>query len=88
MRLKNNFLTQKINNQTILVPTGKLAEDFRGVLSVNGTTAFIIDCLKDEIDIDGLIDKIKEVYDVDDDKAKTSVLKVIDKLKEIGAIEW
>ena len=27
MRLKNNFLTQKINDQTILVPTGKLAED-------------------------------------------------------------
>ena len=57
------------------------------MLSVNGTTAFIIDCLKDEIDIDGLIGKIKEVYDVDDDKAKTSVLKVIEKLKEIGAIE-
>ncbi len=46
MKLKPDFISQDIDGVRFLVPVG--AESFHGLVRGNKTTAFIVDCLKEE----------------------------------------
>ena len=46
MKLKDDFITQDIDDTQFLVPIG--AEAFQGLVRSNKTAAFIVDCLKEE----------------------------------------
>ena len=45
MRLKKDFISQKLDDQLILVPVGKSSETFHGIVKNNETAGFIVECL-------------------------------------------
>ena len=86
MKLNSKFFTHETYGEHYMVSTGDT--EFKGIVKNNDTAAFIIECLKENTTINDIVDKILAEYDVDDKKTvEKDVEVIIDKLRNIGAIE-
>lgn len=86
MRLKEGFITQDMDGTQIMVASGKAK--FSGLVRSNETAAFIVDCLKQPTTVDGIVDSMMARYDgVSREILERDVLKIVEKLRSIGAID-
>ena len=84
MKLKENFVTQKIGGKQIMVSA---SGDFSGMVRSNKTAAFIIDCLKTEPTQEAILDAMCRKYDAPREVMAVGVNKVLDNLRKIGALD-
>ena len=87
MKLKKGFITHVLQGQQMMVASGPAAKTFRGIVRSNETAAFIIDCLKSETTEQAITARLCAEYDVSEERAAAGVHGVVNKLREIGAIE-
>lgn len=85
MKLKNDFITQVVDDTQFLVSVG--AESFNGIVRSNKTAAFIVDCLREETTEEAIVDKMCAKYAADRATITTDVGKILDILRKINAIE-
>ena len=85
MRLKNDFIAQKIDGVQYLVPVG--AEQFSGMLRNNKTAAFIVDCLKEETTEETVVDAMCAKYDAPRNEIEADVKGILSTLRSGGALQ-
>lgn len=85
MKLKKEFVTYDTDGKQIMVSVD--TKRFSGMVKSNETAAFIINCLKEETDADSIVEKMLQEYDAPREAIAKDVQKVIDTLKEIGALD-
>lgn len=84
MKLRDDFITQNIDDVQFLVPLS--SKGFSGIVKSNPTAAFIVDCLKKETTVKQITEKLCAKYDVTEEKAAEDVKTIIGKLRGIGAL--
>ena len=85
MKLKQDIITQYIDDVQFMVPLG--ANSFQGLVRSNETAAFIVDCLKEEITEEAIVDRMCAEYDAPRDVISADVKEILATLREIRAIE-
>lgn len=85
MRLKDGFITHEGAEEHITVPAGGLS--FSGMIRSNQTAGFIVECLKDEVTAEQIVEKMLEKYDAPKERITRDVEDVLAKLRGIGALE-
>ena len=86
MKLNSNFLTHQSQEEYYMISTSNAK--FNGIIKNNETANFIIECLKMDITESGIVDRILKEYEVEDKaKVENDVKKVINTLREIGALD-
>ena len=85
MRLKNDFITQVIDDVQYLVPVGE--EQFSGMLRNNKTAAFIVDLLKEETTEEAVVNAMSEKYEAPRDEIAADVKEILSTLRSVGALE-
>lgn len=87
MKLRNGFITYNAGTEQIMVAAGAASDVFRGMVRSNETAAFIIDCLGQEITLEELTDKLVARYEAPRDIISRDLLRVLDSLRSIGALD-
>ena len=87
MQVSKDYLLRTIAGETILIPSGAAAQKFNGLVTVNAIGAFIWDVLQTPTDLDGLVSRITEEYEVDADTARRDAEDFLSELRRIGALE-
>lgn len=87
MKLCDGFITYAADGEQIMVTAGPAAERFRGMVRSNKTAAYLIDCLKEEISRDALIEKMVGKYDAPREVITQDVDRVLGSLRKIGALD-
>lgn len=85
MKLKEGFVTHEMGGQQIMVATG--AANFAGMVRSNPTAGFIVDCLKESVTREQIIDRMLEKYDVERNVVAADVDKILAKLRSINALD-
>ena len=85
MKLKNDFITQTIDETQFLIPVG--SESFNGIVRSNKTAAYIVDLLKEDTTEEKIIDALCARYDASREVITTDVRKILDTLRSINALE-
>ena len=85
MKLKNGFITYETGAEQVMVSAGSAR--FSGLVRSNKTAAFIIDCLKEETTIEGIVAQMAEKYDAPRDVIARDVEKVLAQLRVVGALD-
>ena len=85
MKLKDGFITYEANGEQMMVAAGHVG--FHGMVRGNRTAAFIIDCLKEEITQEAIVDKMVETFDAPREMIAEDVAGILAKLKTIGALD-
>ena len=86
MRLNPEFVSQQIGDSTVLVPIGEAGKQFHGIVQLNSTAAFIVNCLKQDIDEEQIKAALAAEYEGSDEQFTSSIQDPLDKLRECGAL--
>ncbi len=87
MKTSNEFIMREIAGEYVLVPIGKRALTFQGLVTMNEVGALIWEMLEKESDIDQIVSGILDEYEVDEQTAIKDVLDFIGFLKDCQIIE-
>ena len=84
MKLKEDFITQNIDDAQFFVPIG--AEAFHGIVRSNKTAAFIVDCLKEETTEEQIVDAMCAKFDAPRETIASDVAEILHTLRSIHAL--
>ncbi|WP_347490201.1 PqqD family protein [Desulfoscipio sp. XC116] len=87
MRIKEGYLLREVAGSYVVVPTGRAALDFTGVITLNETGAFLWKLLAGDKTEQELLGALLEEYDTTEAKAKEDINIFIAKLKAADLIE-
>ena len=87
MQASKDYLLRTIAGETILIPSGKAAQKFNGLVTVNEVGSFLWDELQSPTDLDRLTARICEEYEVDEKTAREDAEAFLEELRRIGALE-
>lgn len=79
---------KEVAGLNVVVATGDTAENMNSMINLNETAAFLWRQLESDTTKEELIKKLTQEYDVDYERASTSVDNFIKKLDEIGCISF
>jgi len=85
MKLRDGFITHASNGEHITVTAGNTA--FNGMIRSNQTAGFIVECLKNDVTKEDIVEKMLEKYDAVRERIESDVDKVLEQLRSIGAID-
>lgn len=81
MRVGDEFILREIAGDYVIIPIGKTALSFNGLISVNEVGAFLWNMLQNDVTMDELVAGVLAEYDVDEETAKEDIQEFIDQLK-------
>ncbi len=82
MRVKEGFVLREIADSIVVVPTGELLKEYRGMITLNESAKFIWELLQKDISKEDLVAKFAEEYHLDLEKAEVDAEKFLQTLKE------
>lgn len=87
MKIKQGFVLQNVVNTHIVVPVSQDTLNYKGMLSLNETGAFLWSALEKGTDREGLLKALLEEYDVQEAVAAADMDEFLDHIERIGALE-
>ena len=81
-----DFLLRQVAGKQVVVPVGRAAGNFPGMLTLNETGVFLWECLEEEQTIQSLAQALCEHYEVDAATATEDVERFVKALLPVGAI--
>lgn len=82
MKVKKGFMLREVAKNHVVVPVGKAAVEFNGIINLNETGAFLWGKLVDDTTLDSLIAALLDRYDISFDIAKKDVLAFVKTLED------
>lgn len=87
MKVKEGFLLREVAGSFVVVPVGKAAVDFGGMMTLNPVGAFVWRALETPTTEAAIVEQVLAAYDVDAQTAQRDVRIYLDKLREAGLLE-
>ena len=86
MRRNDGFILRKAADLTVIVPVGREAVRFPGMLSVNETGRFLWELLQEEQTRQTLARALTDTFQVEGRQAEQDVHDFLEKLRAAGAV--
>ena len=86
MRQNPDFLLQEVADTVVVVPVGQASVNFGGMITLNGTGAFLWKLLETEQTVSTMTQALLDRYDVAEATARADVEAFVNKLIPTGAI--
>lgn len=87
MKIKSGYLLRNVAAVNIIVPVGERVIDFKGLMTLNETGAFLWRLLQQETDERALVQALMDQYEVDLETARADVAEFVASVREAGALE-
>lgn len=87
MRRRDGFVLQQIGGESLLVPVGARVMDVNGLVTLNGTAAFLWRLLGEPRSSDELASAVSEAYDVDLSTARQDVRAFLESISAMGLLQ-
>lgn len=87
MKIKDGFVLRNVANTHIVVPVSQNTLNYKGMLSLNESGAFLWQVLQKGTDKIGLLRALLEEYDVTESIASGDIEEFLNHVRQIGALE-
>ncbi len=87
MKIKDGYMLRNVAGQNVVVPIGPAAQTFNGMITLNGSGAFLWKAMATDVSREELIEKLLEEYDVDSTLAGMGVDSFLRKIREAKLID-
>lgn len=88
MKINENYVVKNIVGETVIVPTGKAAQYFNGLISTNEVAGFIWENIEQCDAPEQMIELVCNEFDGDKEIIKTEVMAFLNNLKQANMIEF
>lgn len=86
MKIRDGFIRKTIAGSEVVLAVGEAAEHFNGTITLNDSGKLLWEALEAGCDMDGLVQKLLEVYDVDEGLARADAEKFVANLKKYNIV--
>ena len=86
MKRNNDFLLKNVAGKQVLVPVGRAAAAFPGMVSVNSSGAYIWELLENDMTMEQLVAAMVQRYEVAEEAAQKDAGIFIDRLRTVKAV--
>ena len=86
MKIKNGFVLRDVGGQAVVIAVGEASKTFHGMINLNATGKEIWQGIVSGLDVDQMVEKMVETYEVEPDKAREDIQAMVDKMKNAGII--
>jgi hypothetical protein len=86
MKIKDGYLLRQVAGTNVVVPVGR-GLDFSGMITLNGTGAFLWKELSEETTEEKLLLALLKEYDIDKDTAQKDMGEFLARLKAADLVE-
>lgn len=73
MKTNSEYMLREIAGESVLIPTGSASQKLNGMIRLTETAAFIWKRVDDSADLEEIITRVRETFDVDEETAKRDV---------------
>ncbi|RAV20725.1 PqqD family protein [Paenibacillus contaminans] len=87
MKISQGFSLRNIAGSNIVVPVGTAGVSFKGMITLNGSGAFLWKQLETDKTEEQLLQAMQAEYEVDEQTAKTDVGQFVGTLRHAGLLE-
>ncbi len=87
MKIKNGFVLRTVGDHHIVVPVGAQTVDFRSMITLNDSGAFMWQQLTDGCTEEALVQAVLNEYDVDAVVVQQDVAVFVQKLRDNNLLE-
>ncbi len=87
MKIKDGYMLRSVAGQNVVVPIGAVAQTFNGMITLNGSGAFLWKAMESDTSREELIKKLLAEYDVDEKLASVGVDSFLRKIREAKLID-
>lgn len=87
MKIKNGFIMREIAGDYVVVPTGKAAMSFNGLITVNEVGKFLWEKLQKDVSEQELTDMVLDEYEIDRETAAADVAEFVKQLESADILE-
>ncbi len=87
MKIKEGFVLRQVASRWVVLPVGKAAVSFNGMLSLNDTGVLLWHKLEGGCDRETMADALADAYDVTKEQALSDVDEFIATLTKVGCVE-
>lgn len=86
MRIGKQYILREIAGDYVIIPAGKTALEFNGLITVNEQGAFLWQKLSGDTTEEELVDAVLEEYEVDKQTAQADVAEFVAVLRQRGIL--
>lgn len=86
MKIKDGFITKKVAGDVIVIPAEQALVDFKAIITLNETGAFLWELLKEDTSKEKLIEEMAKEYDADEKTLSADIDEFLSVLKEKGLL--
>lgn len=87
MKIKEGFMLKQVCEEYMVVPVGAASVDFKSVIRLNETGAFLWKLLENGAEKEDMLKDILDEYDVSEDIAAADIDAFIFKLRDAGIVD-
>ncbi len=87
MKIKSGFVLHTMGNEHVVVAVEERTTEFRGMIRLNGTGAFLWKQMESECTQESLVKALTDQYEVTEAIAEKAVISFIEQLSDAGVIE-
>lgn len=87
MKIKTGFILRNVANTHIVVPVAQNTLNYKGMLSLNESGAFLWGVLQKGTDKTGLLEALLNEYEVPQEIAAADIEEFLAHVRQIGALE-
>lgn len=87
MQIKEGFIIRRVGDSFVAVATGKAAESFKGMITLNSTAALLWADMQNGLPLDEMVAHLCDEYEVDALRAREDVETLCADLIDAGIIE-
>lgn len=86
MKVKEGFITKKVAGDVIVIPAEQALVDFKAIITLNETGAYLWELLQEDTTREVLVEKMLEEYDAEKDVILTDVDEFLSVLEAKGLL--
>jgi hypothetical protein len=86
MHLKYTFETMELDDRIVAVPLNENMDEYRGIVKLNETAAFIFNLLREDVTEDDLVNALENVYDAPREVLLSDIKKYLHEFQEKGLV--
>lgn len=86
MKINRDFILREIAGEYVIIPTGKTALEYNGLITVNEIGVKLWNMLQKDVSFEDLVAGILDEYDVKEEIAREDIQEFLDKLVKGGIL--
>lgn len=86
MKRKEGFILRQMGSQYVAVAVGEVSKEFNGLVRMNGSGAFLWECLAENQSNEQLIQALMEKYEIEEEEATDGVEIFLTEIRKAGLL--